>query len=55
MLNVLNRAKRYRELAEGCRNMAASGQIEIRNHYLRMAEYYSRLAEAEERRPMRRA
>src|SRR5260370_22970327 len=42
MLDVLNRAKRYRELAEGCRRLATIGfSTETRNHYLRMAEQNS--------------
>jgi hypothetical protein len=49
MLDALNRAERYRDLAEGCRRLAAIGfSTETRNHYLRMAEHYSSLAEAEE-------
>jgi hypothetical protein len=49
MLDALNRAKRYRELAEGCRHLAAIGfSTETRNHYLRMAEHYSLLADVEE-------
>ncbi len=49
MLNALNRAERYRELAEGCRDLAGIGfSNETRNHYLRMAEHYSSLADAEE-------
>ena len=39
MLDALNRADRYRDLAEGCRRLAAIGfSDETRNHYLRMAE-----------------
>jgi hypothetical protein len=49
MLDALNRAQRYRDMAEGCRRLAALGlSTETRNHYLRMAEHYSSLAEAEE-------
>jgi hypothetical protein len=49
MLDALSRAQRYRDLAEGCRHLAAIGiSTETRNHYLRMAEHYSSLAEAEE-------
>jgi hypothetical protein len=41
-----NPAERYRELAEGCRRLAAIGvSTETRNHFLRMAEHYSMLAE----------
>ena len=50
MLDTLNRAERYRELAEGCRDLAAIGfSTETRNHYLRMAEHYSSLADVEEK------
>jgi hypothetical protein len=49
MLDALNRAERFRDLAEGCRRLAAIGfSIETRNHFLAMAEHYSSLAEAEE-------
>ncbi len=49
MLDALNRAQRYRDLAEGCRRLAAIGfSTETRNHYLQMAEHYSSLADAEE-------
>ena len=49
MLDALNRAKRYRELAKGCRYLAAIGfSTETRNHFLQMAEHYSTLAETEE-------
>jgi hypothetical protein len=49
MFEVLNRALRYRDLAEECRHLAASGSsTEFRNRYLRMAEHYRALAEAEE-------
>jgi hypothetical protein len=49
MLDALNRAERYRELAEGCRRLATIGfSTETRNHYLRMAEHYSLLADVEE-------
>jgi hypothetical protein len=49
MLDALNRAERYREMAEGCRRLATIGlSIETRNHYLRMAEHYSLLADFEE-------
>ena len=42
MLNALNRAERYRELAEGCCRLARIGfSNETRNHYLRMAEQNS--------------
>jgi hypothetical protein len=49
MLDASNRAQRYRDLAEGCRRLAAIGfTTETRSHYLRMAEHYSSLADAEE-------
>jgi hypothetical protein len=48
-MDALNRAKRYRELAAGCRHLADIGiSSETRNHFLRMAEHYSTLAKAEE-------
>jgi hypothetical protein len=49
MLDALSRAKRYRELAKGCRRLAVIGfSAETQNHFLRMAEHYSTLAEAED-------
>jgi len=49
MLDALNRAKRYRELEKGCRRLATIGfSAETQNHFLRMAEHYKTLAEAEE-------
>ncbi|HLK81674.1 MAG TPA: hypothetical protein VKT99_09290 [Xanthobacteraceae bacterium] len=49
MFNPLNRAQRYRELAEGCRHLAALGlSAETRDHFLQMAEHYATLADAEE-------
>ena len=49
MLDTLNRAERYRELAEGCSRLAAIAfSTETRNHFLRMAEHYGTLAEVEE-------
>jgi hypothetical protein len=49
MLDALNRAERYRDLAEEYRRLAAIGSAtDIRNRYLRMAEHYGMLAEAEE-------
>jgi hypothetical protein len=49
VLDALNRAKRYRELAKGCRHLATIGfSAETQNHFLRMAEHYGMLAEAEE-------
>ena len=51
MSNNSNQAERYRELAEGCIRLAAIGiSTETRNHFMRMAEHYSTLAEAEEAR-----
>ena len=50
MLDALNRAERYRELAEGCRRLATIAfSTETRNHFVRMAEHYRTLAEADER------
>ncbi len=49
MFNALNRALRYRDLADECQHVAATGlSTEFQNRYLRMAEHYSALAEAEE-------
>jgi hypothetical protein len=49
MWDELSKAQRYRDRAEECRRVAKIGRsAEIRNHYLRMAEYYSTFAEAEE-------
>jgi hypothetical protein len=49
MQDALSRAKRYRALAEGCRQLAAIGiSTETVNHFLRMAEHYNSLADAEE-------
>jgi hypothetical protein len=43
-----NRAERCRHLAEECRQLATiSSSTDIRDRYLRMAERYSKLAEAE--------
>jgi hypothetical protein len=48
-MDALNRAKRYRELAAGCRHLADIGlSAETRTHFLRMAEHYSKLAQVEE-------
>jgi hypothetical protein len=50
MADLLNRAERYRALAEGCRRLADIGiSTETRDHFLRMAEHYSSLAQAEDR------
>jgi hypothetical protein len=50
MFNAVNRALRYRDLAnEYCHLAAATGlSTECRNRYLRMAEHYNALAQAEE-------
>jgi hypothetical protein len=49
MLNALNQAERYRDLAEGCRRLAAfSFSSQMQNHYFQMAEHYTTLAEAVE-------
>jgi hypothetical protein len=57
VLDALNRAERCRDLAaERCRDLAQECRrvaalcvsAEMRNHYSRMAEHYSTLAEAEE-------
>jgi hypothetical protein len=46
MLDALNRAERYRELAEECRRLAANSlSAQMRTRYSRMAEDYSKLAE----------
>jgi hypothetical protein len=60
MFDTWNRAERYRDLAEECRRLAAIGSsinisTEIQNRYLRMAEHYSALAEAEKLRIAPRA
>ena len=50
MLDTLNRAKCYRELADGCRRLATIAfSTETRNHFVRMAAHYRMLAEADER------
>jgi hypothetical protein len=49
MLNALNRAERYRDLAEECRRLTAiSSSTQMRKRYSRMAEHYSLLAEVEQ-------
>jgi hypothetical protein len=51
MWDVLNRAERYRDLAEECRCLAATTfSTQMRSRYSRMAEIYTTLAEAEETR-----
>jgi hypothetical protein len=49
MLDALNKAQRYQGRADECRRLAKIGNsFDIRNHYRRMAEYYTAFAEAEE-------
>ena len=49
MLDALNKMQRYRGRADECRRLAEVGHSsDIRNHYRRMAEYYTAFAEAEE-------
>ena len=49
MSNGLKRAEHYRDLAKRYIRLAAiSVSTENRNHYLRIAEHYSTLAETEE-------
>jgi hypothetical protein len=51
MSKALNRAERYRDLAEECRRLAAATcSSQMGGRYLRMAEIYTTLAEAEETR-----
>jgi len=46
MWDALNRAERYRDLAEECRRLAATSlSAQMRSRFSRMAEYYSTLAE----------
>ena len=46
MWDALNRAERYRDLAEECRRLAAESlSPQMRSRFSRMAEYYSTLAE----------
>jgi len=48
-LNELYRAERCRDLAEEYRRIAAMcASTEMRTHYSRISEHYSKLAEAEE-------
>ena len=47
LLDELNKAQRYQGRADECRRLAEIGNSsDIRNHYLRMAEYYAAFAEA---------
>jgi uncharacterized coiled-coil DUF342 family protein len=49
MTDALNRAQRYRDLAEEYHRLAAiDSSTNIRDRYRRIAEHYSKLAEAEE-------
>ena len=49
MLDALNRAEHYRDLAEECRRLATfSFSIQMRNRYSQMADLYGLLANAEE-------
>jgi hypothetical protein len=51
MSSALNRAERYRDLAEECRRLAATTfSTQMRSRYSRMAEIYTTLAGAEETR-----
>jgi hypothetical protein len=51
-MDTCNRAERCRELAEECRRRATLCiSIENRNHYLRIAEHLSALAEGREAEP----
>jgi hypothetical protein len=46
MSDALNRAERYRDLAEECRHLAKTSlSAQMRNRFSRMAEDYSTLAE----------
>ena len=48
-MDALNKMQRYRGRADECRRLAKVGySSDIRNHYRRMAEYYTTFAEAEE-------
>ena len=49
MLDALSKAQRYQGRADECRRLAEIGNSsDIRNPYLRMAEYYVTFVEAEE-------
>jgi hypothetical protein len=50
MWDALNRAERYRDLAEECRGVAAvcSSDLELRDRYLRLEKHWRSLADAEE-------
>ena len=47
MPDARTQAERYRDLAEEYRRLAIGSSTEMRDRYLRMAEHYSALAEAE--------
>jgi hypothetical protein len=48
MPDARNRAQHYRDLAEEYRRLSIGSSAEMRDRYLRMAQHYSKLAEAEE-------
>jgi hypothetical protein len=49
MLDTLNRAERYRDLAEECRRLATTTlSSQMKNRYLLMAKDYILLADVEE-------
>ena len=49
MLDTRNRAKPYRDLAEGCRRLATSSpSSQMKNRYLLLAQDYMRLADLKE-------
>ena len=53
MSDALKRAERYRDVAKRYFRLAASSpRAENRNHYLRIAQHYNTLAEAEELRTL---
>jgi hypothetical protein len=53
MSDALKRAEHYRDLAKRYLRLAAiSSPTENRNHYLRIAQHYNTLAEAEELRTL---
>jgi hypothetical protein len=48
MSDARTQAERYRDLAEEYRRLSTGSSVEMRDRYLRMAEHYRTLAEAEE-------
>ena len=48
MPDAQNHAQRYRDLAEEYRRLASTALPGMRDRYLRMAQHFSRLAEAGE-------